>query len=292
MLSVLIPTYNFSVFSLVKELHSQLLIENIPFEIICIDDGSLSDLNIENQKIVSFSHVSFTALKDNIGRSAIRNLLSQKAQFSWLLFLDADVYPTSKSFIKNYLNSLQKGCKVFCGGLRYDNNPEILQLLRYKYGKKHEEISLKNRQKNPEKYFFTSNFLISKNVFSSMLFDERLKDYGREDLLFSLMLQKNRHPICHIENEVFHLGVEDDVLFVEKTKKAMRNLLFLNKNYHFIKHKVPLLQLLSYFKKVRFSNYLAKKSNFFEQLAIRKTSVFFLNCLKISYLCKLDRNDG
>ena len=51
MLSVLIPTYNYNAFSLVEELHRQLTLEAIIFEIICLDDGSNSVLNNENKKI-------------------------------------------------------------------------------------------------------------------------------------------------------------------------------------------------------------------------------------------------
>ena len=51
MLSVLIPTYNYNAFELVNELHKQLLKSEVLFEIICIDDGSKSTLNQQNEKI-------------------------------------------------------------------------------------------------------------------------------------------------------------------------------------------------------------------------------------------------
>ena len=88
MLSVLIPTYNYNAFALVNELHKQLLKSKVQFEIICFDDGSKATLNQQNEKINALPFARFNALKDNVGRSAIRNQLSEEAVYSWLLFLD------------------------------------------------------------------------------------------------------------------------------------------------------------------------------------------------------------
>ena len=81
MLSVLIPTYNYTAFSLVKEMHQQLILEAIKFEIICLDDGSHSPLNSKNEKINTLSFSSFKSLEKNIGRSAIRNVLAHTAKY-------------------------------------------------------------------------------------------------------------------------------------------------------------------------------------------------------------------
>ena len=53
MLSILIPIYNYNAYPLVLELHKQCLECEIEFEIICQDDASGSDLNIENEKIIT-----------------------------------------------------------------------------------------------------------------------------------------------------------------------------------------------------------------------------------------------
>jgi hypothetical protein len=51
MLSILIPTYNYNAYPLASQLAKQSINANILFETICIDDGSLSKINIENEKI-------------------------------------------------------------------------------------------------------------------------------------------------------------------------------------------------------------------------------------------------
>jgi glycosyltransferase involved in cell wall biosynthesis len=287
MLSVLIPTYNYSAFSLAVEIHKQLILEAINFEIICFDDGSNSLINSENEKINTLDFSSFKPLENNVGRSAIRNLLAEKAKYKWLLFLDADVKPVKSNFIKNYIACLKINKTVFCGGIQYENKKENYSLLRYKFGKKHEEIASNKRNKNPEKYFFTSNFLIKKLVFNTAKFEESLTEYGREDLLFSLELVKMGFRIQHLNNEVYHLGIDENSVFVFKTKKAMENIVFLDTMHLIDANQMPLLVIvrkLSFFKMI---HSVAKFHPFFERLSIRNSSVFFLNCMKVSYVCYL-----
>ena len=285
MLSVLIPTYNYNAFSLVEKLHRQLTLEAIIFEIICLDDGSNSPLNAKNEKINTFSFSSFISFEKNIGRSAIRNLLADKAKYKWLLFLDADVIPVGSKFVKNYIPCFKKENTVFCGGILYQNKKENFSLLRYKYGKKHEEISVQRRNKNSEKYFLTSNCLIQKVVFEVVKFDENLKQYGKEDLLFSLQLIQKNYQVMHLKNEVYHLGLDENILFVTKTKKALENLVYL-KNQELIEAKeMSLFVLVRKISLLKMTQTVAKLYPFFEKLTINKSSVFFLNCLKVSYIC-------
>ena len=287
MLSVLIPTYNYNAFFLVKEIHQQLILETIDFEIICLDDGSNSLLNIKNEVINSLSFSSFKSLEKNRGRSAIRNLLAEKAQYNWLLFLDADVALVKPSFINNYIACFKKDNTIFCGGILYQNKKENFGLLRYKYGKKHEEVSLEKRFENSEKYFFTANFLIQKTVFNVVNFEEKLTQYGREDLLFSMALIQKGYQIKHLNNEIYHLGLDKNALFVSKTKKAMENLVFLAQHQLVDMKEMPLLDLVSMISKFKMTRIVGKFHLFFEKLTISRSSVFFLNCTKISYICYL-----
>lgn len=287
MISVLIPTYNYNAFSLVEEIHKQLVEARISFEIICLDDGSQSEINKKNNQINLLSFSSFECLKKNIGRSAIRNLLAQKATFDWLLFLDSDVFPARKNFIKNYLLCAQQNNVVFCGGITYKNSEQNKRLLRYKFGKIYEEVSVQKRNLNAEKYFFTSNFFIRKDIFDLLKFEEKLLQYGREDFLFSFNLKKKDFEIIHIENEVFHLGLDTNDVFVSKTKKAMENLIFIEKNNLIQKNNILLLKVIDILDKIKMTYIIGKFHIFFEKLSIKKSSVFYLNCMKLSYLSYL-----
>ena len=157
MVSILIASYNISVVSLIKELHLQLNKANVIFEIICLDDASKNENNIENKKINQLSFCSFDILNKNIGRSAIRNLLATKASYRWLLFLDADVLPTSSKFISNYLEKIKdNNYSVFLGGIKY-RNFEDKNLLRWRFGKKSEEISATKRNEPLRTAIITSS---------------------------------------------------------------------------------------------------------------------------------------
>ena len=290
MISVLIASYNRNVVNLIKELHLQLTNSKVDFEIICLDDASKSHKNIENLSLNNLSYCNFQELKDNIGRSAIRNLLASKAQYNWLLFLDADVLPTSSNFITNYIKELEsKEFSVFLGGIKYrdiDNN----NLLRWNFGKKSEEIPVSIRKENPNKYFFTANFLIEKEKFNSIKFNEELLDYGYEDLLFSKELEKKQISIKQLENEVFHLGIDENLDFINKTKKAIKNLNILIEKGLLKKEDTKLSVLYFKLKKYKIIGFISVFLKFFEKKAIQNSSVFFYNLFRISYLHLVVKN--
>src|SRR5690606_9633307 len=170
MLSILIPTYNYNVFPLVKEVSEQCIVEKIAFEIIVLDDAS-QNFHTENNEINSLNNCSYSILNQNIGRSVIRNLLSTKASFDNLLFLDADVRIISNQFIKNYINFIRSNSNhgVVYGGIVYqENKPNDNQLLRWIYGNKREALSAEKRNENVYVSFLTLNFLIRKDVFKTV----------------------------------------------------------------------------------------------------------------------------
>lgn len=287
MLSVLIPTYNYNAFSLVKEIHEQLSKTTIAFEIICFDDASKSPLNLENDAINTLTFASFKTLENNLGRSAIRNLLAKTAKYNWLLFLDADVAPVTNHFIEKYIACLQEKETVFCGGTKYKEDHLSKKLLRYKYGKKHEQIAIDVRKKQGDKYFFTSNFLIEKSVFTSVLFNEDLVNYGYEDLFFAKKLQERKIKINHLENEIYHLGIDDNMMFVEKTILAIENLTSLLKNKQLDFKDTNITAVYLKIKKLNLTfllNFQLKK------MVINTSSLFLFNLFRLSILHQTFKN--
>ena len=123
---------------MVKTLHQQALMEKVSFEIIIFDDASSLFLD-ENDQLNSLQHVSFIKLPNNKGRTAMRNLLAQEANYNWLLFLDADVKISSNLFLSNYLRSIKNDLQVVFGGVDYtEEEPEKRLSLRWHYGKARE----------------------------------------------------------------------------------------------------------------------------------------------------------
>ncbi|OYQ33028.1 hypothetical protein CHU92_14000 [Flavobacterium cyanobacteriorum] len=228
MLSVLIPTYNFNVYPLAAAIQKQCAGSNIAFEIIVIDDGSGSALNAENDKINYLHRCSFSALSANIGRSAIRNLLASKANYTWMLFLDADTLPVDENLIKNYLPHMDNHVKVVYGGIKYkENKPETMQLLRWVYGNRREALEAEERQQRPYLRLLTLNFLAHKDVFEKVRFNENIPNVRHEDTLFSYDLMVAGLPVEHIDNNVYHLGLDNSIQFIRKSEEAIAGLKFL-----------------------------------------------------------------
>ena len=296
MLSILIPTYNYNVYPLACQLETQCVHANIVFEIICFDDGSTNmDIIEANNDINKLRNGSFIILKSNVGRSKIRNLLATKANFEWLLFLDADTVPVHNSFVKTYINAITNGSEVIYGGILYKEEfPPSKQVLRWVYGKKREALSKEQRDLNPYLRFLTLSFLIHKNVFKKVSFNETIPNLRHEDTLFALELKQNKINIEHIDNPVYHLGLETNKKFLRKSLQSVDAIaLFVNqglisyndtlitKTYFKIK-KICLNHILKYF-------YLNKTLRSFleNQLLSKKPSLFLFDLYRLSYYCTL-----
>lgn len=290
MLSILIPVYNYDVLPLVSELVKQCNSCGIIFEIICLDDASQRFI-LENQRINLFENASYSILEKNIGRSAIRNLLAQKAVYENLLFLDADTIPVHHNFISNYISEIEN--KTVFGGLLYENKkPLPEQILRWIYGKKREALSLSERNRNPSNTAFVSNLLIKKEILDRFPFDENLTKYGYEDLLFFAVLKSNQIEIKHIENPVFHLNLESSSLFLSKTKTALENLVLLDYLNKISKNESKIIGSFGFLKKMKLIsifNFLFKKSEqkIERNLLSNKPSLFLFDIYKLGYYCSL-----
>lgn len=295
MISVLIPVFNFNVTKLVEELVRQFSSLNVDYEVICIDDAS-TEFDMENLKLELLSNVTFIQLNKNVGRSKIRNLLVSKAQYNWLLFLDSDSYPASKKFIKNYINCITNNTKVvYNGGVIYNNKkPAKNAVLRWLVGKEREQVSIDERINNPCKYFFSANFLVSKEAFLKVLFNENLTGYGYEDYLFSQDLLAEDIEIKHIDNSILHLEDEDSEIYLTKVKEALSNLLYLHKSGKIVNSEIRILNFylkLKQFYLTFLLKLIYKTGNraIESNLKKEKPSLFLFDIYRLSYLSVLDK---
>ena len=288
MLSILIPVFNYNIFSLAKVLYDQALECNIAFEIICLDDASTINF-AENQKINEFENCHYSVLENNIGRSSIRNLLAQKATYENLLFLDADTIPVHTDFISKYISQINGTPKVVYGGILYESKkPSKEQLLRWIYGQKREALSVSDRNKNPYISFLTLNFLISKSIFSKIKFNEKIPNLRHEDTLFSFELKQHKVDVIHIENPVYHLGIENSNLFLIKSEEAVIGLKNLVDSNLISSDYVQLSHYYITLKKYYLQSFIAfvfkiLKPVFTRQLLGKKPSLFLFDCYRLGY---------
>ncbi|WP_210490465.1 glycosyltransferase family 2 protein [Rufibacter aurantiacus] len=227
--SILIPVFNQNVTALVETLHQEASSLPISFEIRVYDDGSNAVIQHQNQSLEGVSGVVYQKLPQNVGRSQIRYKLAQEARFPHLLFLDNDVLPVYPDFLQRYLVVGDEGVTV--GGVAYKENPPTGQELRWKYGKAREEAPARERQKNPYQRVFSSNLFLLKEVFLACFSQNELSGYGHEDTLFAWRLQQSQIDVHHIDNPVWHLGLEPADVFLLKTQQALHNLVLLHRKH-------------------------------------------------------------
>jgi len=294
-ISVLIPTYNYNALSLVKEIHSQLTHSKVPFEIICLDDASVQNVYVENNQINTLDFSKFEVLAQNIGRSKIRNKLASQAAYDWLLFLDVDVLPKNTNFIASYLKAISNETPVICGGINYEaKQPVEAKLLRWTYGTKREAIPVSQRINNPYKHFLSSNFLIHKKLFFDIKFNELLTTYGHEDTLFAVELKNKQTEIKHIDNAVYHLGIEPNIVFIEKVRASIENANYLYQHQLIRKGDITLTDKFIRFKALRIDGFMAWifrkfKQKWEQNLCSKKPSLFVFDIYKLGYLCLINQ---
>lgn len=115
---------------------------------------------------------------------------------------------------------------VIAGGLYHAPAcADPTRALRFRY--EHEadrSRSAAQRSLKPYMEFSTFNFMIRSDIFRALRFDEQCREYGYEDALFGLALQRRGIPILHIDNALLHTGLDTNAQFLGKTEAALRTL--------------------------------------------------------------------
>src|SRR5690606_23100227 len=75
------------------------------------------------------------------------------------------------------------------------------------------------RRHAPEKYVFTSNLLVRRDVFETERFDEGFSGWGWEDVEWGMRVAR-RWPIVHIDNPATHLGLDDAETLAAKYEQS------------------------------------------------------------------------
>ncbi|MGM5470669.1 glycosyltransferase [Flavobacteriaceae bacterium LMO-SS05] len=290
MISVLIPVYNYPVFELVKAIHRQLLQSKLPFEIICLEDGSDKHFIESNKTLNTFSNTRLLISRTNKGRELSRQQLAENSTYETLLFLDADTLPVHQNFISIYSEYFNSEYQAIFGGIIYrPEKPKTEYVLRWAYGKAHEQIDAKKRNQNRYNTITSANFLIDKQVFLKYNSNIVSSDYGF-DAYFSSLLKRDRVIIKHIDNAVFHLGIEKSKTYLNKKEEAARTLLMLYNQNKITKDDNNLLALFVALKRFKLGHlfsffYKVFGSQLKKQLLGKHPYIPLLQLYRILYLC-------
>lgn len=295
-LSIAIPVYNQDVNSLTQELLKQARSSLIDFELLLFDDGSSEEIKSINQALAKHREVIYREMPSNLGRAAIRNRLAEAATGSHLLFLDNDSVIFSDDFLASYLyQTKEKPRNVICGGRIYTTEkPSFEYLLHWTYGRERESKSAIARARSPHGGFHSNNFIMPKDAWQRVPFDEKLKRYGHEDTLLGYELRQAQIGVSHIENPVIHGSLETNQKFLAKTREALQNLkeLYERDNADFNQWH----RLLRNYQKIRRTGMKPVMAGLFHQRARAwekqllysgKPSMRIFNLYRLTYLCTL-----
>ena len=296
MLSILIPVYNYNVYPLVSELHKQCLHCGITFEILCQDDASQSSLNAFNEHVNALPNCSFVSLKKNLSHRENRNSLAEQAKFDYLLFIDGDSIIIHDNYIKKYIDNLQDFDIAYGGRLHPEKCPSDNQKLRWKYGRLIEDKSSENRKKKPYQSVLFNNTVIKKDCFNKVKFDKDTKKYGHDDTLLSYQLSLLQVKINHIENPVEHGDIDTNLVYLNKTKESLENLILLYKENKITIEFVRLLQLYHFLKKTKSAFIISKIHTLFEKYLVQNLTghnpnLVLFNWFRVGYLCSINQKN-
>ncbi len=297
MLSILIPVYNVKVDQLVASLNDQCTRQEITYEIICLDDGSNERLRDYHKAHLTGEHIVYDEVKQNLGRSSIRNTLARQAQYPFLLFLDGDQAITRPDFIQLYLKAIKSHPQaVLCGGTIYSQDPpkDRSYVLHWHYGKYREEVPAYVRFQSPQRHFHSNNFLIAKDLFIDIRFDTTIKGYGYEDLELGHRLTQLHKKIVHIENPVLHLGLKPSYKFLADLKSASANLSFL-----YAQNKIGDTPLILWYNRIKIFRlwkplilvFRAQEQRMLQWFESQHRPLLLLDALKLLYFAQGQQND-
>lgn len=293
-LSILIPTFNTACVPLVQTLAAQAeRIESLDWEIIVADDGSTDAVSIaENDAINAIEHCRYVKNETNIGRSGIRNNLANLSKHEWLLFIDSGIEIESENFLSTYL-AANEDSQVIMGGVETSKkrvDDSLKGNLRYLYELSSEpQHSAKERTKRPYQSFRTCNFIVRKDVFDSIRFDETISTYGYEDVLFGKSLRDNGINIAHMDNPVRYTKYEDNATFVAKTEESLRTLSTLTEqvgDYSKIIRTYKKLHSCG-LSRLFYTLYIYKKRSWRDNLCSAKPSLQVFKLYKLGYFIEV-----
>ena len=99
----------------------------------------------------------------------------------------------------------------------------------------------------------------------------------------------------HINNEVYHLGIENSITYLKKSEDCILTLLWLLNNDKIRENNNKLLSVFSSFKKLKLNYLMSAMYKLFsthmsKNLVGSNPNIYLLQFYKLSYICYKDLN--
>nr|WP_314434682.1 glycosyltransferase family A protein [uncultured Brevundimonas sp.] len=212
MISVLMPFLRDDPDALVRQLDTEASALNGRVELILMDDGT-NDPALTARLKATVDGLSLPArlitLIANEGRARGRNRLTTAARGQAFLFLDSDMKPDTPHFLRAWVDLFAIDAPaVTFGGFSLDQAPNDARFAVHRaLSGASECVPAAERAKTPEKYVYTSNLLVRRDVFEAETFDPRFNGWGWEDVEWAMRVSQ-RFPVIHIDNPATHMGLD------------------------------------------------------------------------------------
>jgi len=226
-LSVLIPFLRDDPTDLLARLESEALRLTGMVEVIVLDDGTgdaALTRRLTSQIDAMALPVRLISLPANEGRAIGRNRLAGSARGGSLLFLDSDMRPDHARFLSDWAALVaDSDPAVAFGGFSLLQAPTDARFQVHRaMAAKSECVPQAERAKQPEKYVYTSNLLVRRDVFEAEAFDPGFTGWGWEDVEWAMRVAR-RFEVVHIDNPATHMGLDTVAALAGKYEQSAPN---------------------------------------------------------------------
>lgn len=226
-LSVLTPFLRDDPSILLADLDAEAAAVNGAVELVLLDDGTGDDAmtaRLAEQIRASALPVRLISLADNLGRAGGRNALAAAGRGDSLLFLDSDMRPDNPTFLQDWLALADDQTPaVAFGGFSLKQASDAPRFAVHRaVATRSECVPAAERRLAAEKYVYTSNLLVRRDVFESEAFDSGFTGWGWEDVEWAIRVSR-RFPIVHIDNPATHMGLDTVESLAGKYEQAAPN---------------------------------------------------------------------
>jgi len=196
-------------------------------ELVLLDDGTgeaaLTDALTDVLAALPLAARLIT-LPANEGRSRGRNRLAQAARGRHLLFLDSDMLPDTPTFLSDWLALIAaEDPPVAFGGFSLKQASTDARFAVHRaMAARAECLDAASRSLAPEKYVYTSNLLVRRDVFEAEAFDPAFTGWGWEDVEWAMRVAR-RWQVRHVDVPATHMGLDETAALAGKYEQSAAN---------------------------------------------------------------------
>lgn len=225
--SVLIPFLRDDPSDLLRALDAEAAALDGAVEIVVMDDGTNDPAltaRLQAQVRAMALPARLITLTANEGRSRGRNRLAASARAGSLLFLDSDMRPDHGRFLQTWADLVARDDPaVAFGGFSLLQAPTDARFSVHRsMALKSDCVPCAERALTPEKYVFTSNLLVRRDVFETETFDAAFSGWGWEDVEWAMRVSR-RFLVVHIDNPATHMGLDTVETLAGKYEQSAGN---------------------------------------------------------------------